>query len=846
MADLNRHLKNNKILVFFTIFAFLYMSCFSSCSKLKSQEKSEVAQKSLRTEKGEANELPTVETASSPLAAESDKTTQSDKNDDPCAGCPPGVNASGQKKRLSEEELNMMGDKLDRYFQALEEAVEEIPRDTFDPQAIVDEVGDDPKALFRWVRDNTYFVPYRGSLRGYKGVLMDRLVNSLVRSLLLHELLEEQAKDLLRRIRPVPREGALKQKVTAPQETNNIVDNYIEKYELGLDRDEILRALKETVNEQEEITKKLNKQIDSQTEYIFKAVDEFRKDSSPDEEIRKRKAIQNHWWVQIENENKWSDLDPALADSKPGKSLAEEEQNLSAEDLPEDMNHLIQISIIIERWQNGKTSEQTVLEHVFHPSALSGEQIILYHIPLKWPKDLNLFAEKKPLDRLLTEVLNQKEWQPALVAGSDRISQSSFTDSGEINESPGSEEGGADQEGFITGIFKASDQEKEKKKPVKDSFLTAEWIEYEIHSPEQSIRKIRRTIFDMIGTASRKEGRVQRPQINESARMNRGLALLGETEILFQNCHISPYHYVHFLASSAVQNSGPLLSLFHRPETSQGQIDESVLEGAIPPPSPVYNLALYRQILNRFRGYVYLDEPNILSYSKGLRQHSKEGMTEVQEFDIVTNKVAILPGSSADPFFVQSYQGVIDSNAESSLLSSSKYATKLSTAEIFVQSQALNIKWQLIKNSQELASKGIMIEKDSFIPIEKDLSEGYFVLVPEKSILIKNLPFTSWWRINPKTGEVLGITQAGKGQASVEERLQFAFLLSPWAGYLVLAVNYVKCLDGGGNEATCLKCGLAKGFFAQVGYYGIIISGPAMVVGLILFGAEHITDFICP
>src|SRR4030065_1677217 len=131
MADLNRHLQNNKILVFFTIFAFLYMSCFSSCSKLKSQEKSEVAQKSLRTEKGEANELPTVETASSPLAAESDKTTQSDKIDDPCADCPPGVKASGQKKRLSEEELNMMGDKLDRYFQALEEAVEEIPRDTF-------------------------------------------------------------------------------------------------------------------------------------------------------------------------------------------------------------------------------------------------------------------------------------------------------------------------------------------------------------------------------------------------------------------------------------------------------------------------------------------------------------------------------------------------------------------------------------------------------------------------------------------------------------------------------------------------------------------------------------------
>ena len=43
--------------------------------------------------------------------------------------------------------------------------------------------------LFEWVRGSPYWVPYRGSLRGPTGVLMDRLGSSLDRSLLLAELL---------------------------------------------------------------------------------------------------------------------------------------------------------------------------------------------------------------------------------------------------------------------------------------------------------------------------------------------------------------------------------------------------------------------------------------------------------------------------------------------------------------------------------------------------------------------------------------------------------------------------------------------------------------------------------
>ena len=124
---------------------------------------------------------------------------------------------------------------------------EGYPRDTFDPKAIVEKVGNDPAKLFEWVRDNTYWVPYRGSLRGPIGVLMDRLGNSLDRALLLAELLrtaghqarlvcaelsEAQAKELLLKLRPVPEHPLLETPPASQDELNKLIEKYAKQYQL--------------------------------------------------------------------------------------------------------------------------------------------------------------------------------------------------------------------------------------------------------------------------------------------------------------------------------------------------------------------------------------------------------------------------------------------------------------------------------------------------------------------------------------------------------------------------------------------------------------------------------------
>jgi transglutaminase-like putative cysteine protease len=85
---------------------------------------------------------------------------------------------------------------MDQAFDNTIAADRELSRLTFDVNAVAAKVGNDPVKLFEWVRENTFFVPYRGVLRGPSGVLMDRVGNSLDRSLLLADLLRVSGQEV--------------------------------------------------------------------------------------------------------------------------------------------------------------------------------------------------------------------------------------------------------------------------------------------------------------------------------------------------------------------------------------------------------------------------------------------------------------------------------------------------------------------------------------------------------------------------------------------------------------------------------------------------------------------------
>ncbi|HXE51459.1 MAG TPA: hypothetical protein VN541_00500, partial [Tepidisphaeraceae bacterium] len=194
-----------------------------------------------------------------------------------------------------------------------------LPRDSFDPGALADKLGKDPAGLFAWVRDQTYWVPYRGVLRSDRGVLMERIGNSVDRSILLYSLLKSaghsarlahaqlnanQATKLLAKLR---RPG--KSQSAATQGAPLLDKSLLAR----------LEKLQFPVRRMEE---DLVQRVAEQTPVLLRAIEsENPVHHAETDKADAVAALCDHWWVQVQQGSGWQDLDPLLPDSQPGQSL---------------------------------------------------------------------------------------------------------------------------------------------------------------------------------------------------------------------------------------------------------------------------------------------------------------------------------------------------------------------------------------------------------------------------------------------------------------------------------------------------------------------------------------------
>lgn len=766
------------------------------------------------------------------------------------SGIPQNAAYAQKTARLNEEERKKAVEKLEKLFDALEEASKEIPHDTFDPQAIIDKVGKDPIKLFEWVRDNTYLVPYRGSLRGPLGVLMDRLGNSLDRALLLHKLLtigghkvrlvqgtlsKEQAEEILNKAQPIPPEGFLSAEEQSGKSMDDLIIKYGEKY--GLDHVEIQRIAQKLTMEQQNIAEEVAQRVKEQTKDILELVGVPKTDIRTAERVKAIEKLQDHWWVQWKNDSGWTDLDPTLPWAKQKDFLVKGESTYQPDKLTKNHLHLVTIRIVIEQWVDGKLNKEKVFEHTLRPTEIFGERIVLRHVPINWPEDLNLFNEENPLERLNAAVTDEKEWLPFLSVGSQQISKYSFTSTGEVREKPGQEptKGIGKNVGGVFGAFGGTlSGSPPEEMSMKNSYLTAEWIEYDISVPNEQVRTIRRQIFDLIGPAARVEKRYQsHMEIKEEQRLARGLSLLGENQLIIQVCHLSAAFINYLLTIKILSNREAFLSVIDQFEFTKDPTKAA--NSFVPLPGPEYSLALARHEWSSKRNDIYLDRPNILSYLKSLRQTLRGKIRGYRAFDIIANDVAVRWQSEFEPFKIRLEHGVLDTNAEASLLGELKYQIE-NTAVVFNLAKALGINWLSIQGMEDSIWQHIDMHRDVRVRIKRDLENGYVVLVPKEAIPFQRLEIGTWWRIDPTTGTTLGLSEQGWGQAKTWYALIVKFLLfaigilcldlipdTPWDN---LSVNYrimvLMCVVGVYSGIATVGASLSLKAFI---HYLIVIAG---------------------
>lgn len=693
---------------------------------------------------------------------------------------------------------------------ALEAEEQAIPRAGFDLSSAVTQIGKEPQALFGWVRDHTWWVPYRGMLRGDVGVLMDRQGNSLDRSMLLYAMLrnagvparlarakltESRAKEVLAKVRrPIPARRVPAAAATSEREKASRLTATAQRF--GLNADELRASMKDAAAQRAALAQAIAKRSAEQSSALL---DTLRRPAAarpgiePAEELA---AAEDHWWVQVQAGDKWVDYDPMLPDAKPGDALASAEATLAPKnygDLPKDELHRLTVRVVVEFDKAGAIKDVPVLEQELIPAALIGQRLSIRHVPLGWPNDLAGPGDMKQdaVARIRQAAADQHQWMPVLTVGSKSVQRYAFTDDGTLDdatlptfaqnalagrklasgvESGSQSTGGSVKNmlggGRIGGMGTArNNAQPPAEKEAHKTRLTAEWIEFEFAAPgSDAPRKIRRQVFDLRGPGARAH-HAPFKSMTDDARVARGMALLGKIELLPVVCNLQP-EFVSLLeaqrgiaAGKAVLEGAkeggakPLTGLFERAEKS-------------PIPSGrLLSLALARLHNGGSEGTVYIDRQNLLALHSGPELLPDGSLILHRSFDIVANDVAVAPGA-ADSFLVRLRQGVVDTNMEL-LLGGGKHAQ--SAAQMLDATPKED--WVALHKPNDSAWRRVKLPANIRARIEQDLKDGQSVLAPARVLAVNGAPTAGWWRIDPRTGTALGMGPRGWGQTVTEEQL---------------------------------------------------------------------------
>lgn len=706
-----------------------------------------------------------------------------------------------------------------------------VSRDAWDPAAVIAAVGKDRAALFAWVRDRTALVPYRGSLRGPVGVMMDRVGNSLDRSLLLGELLHQAGLEV--RLANAPLDPGLVDKLVASHRTRarpalptatldeTALAAAIAQL-LGIDQAALQAGLAKQQAALAALATQTRARVAQQSQALAALVPATGAPAGDAD------AFADHWWIQVRDGELWSDLDPALPTAAPGEALAASPADtLAPADLADDRRHMLTVRVIGEVWHDDAREEAVLLEHTFAPSQFYGQRIVVQNLPLDMPDDRTLFAAGDPASIMRKALLDQTEFAPILHVGASIVAGSSVNDRGEllsltagdgntirlaraVQHATRDGVGGATD---LLGALPGSDSAAGSATPraLRQAF-TAEWLEIEVRAPGMPSRVVRRTIFDTIGPVADRAA-APRAALAQPARLDRAFALLGETELLPLFAQIPAAFVENRTINALVAARDVIVAVATHQDL--GALGEKLATLA-PIPGPLYALATSRFSLDP---QIYLDRLNVLAMRDRLVAKGS-AVAMRRDVDILANGVAVWPGAK-DARASRIAQGVADTALEAVTIScgSAMGCTRTpSTSELYAATSGKG--WAVVAVPQG--------------PAAADRDAGYAI------VAFGSTP-SSWWRIDPATGETLGMNPSG-GDAATEYVMQQRALI---ANFLLGVNSLMRCVYGvatatsGGTDRLVSggRCVAAATLGFAAGHFGILLGGTGgLVLGVLLQG----------
>jgi hypothetical protein len=386
---------------------------------------------------------------------------------------------------------------------------------------------------------------------------------------------------------------------------------------------------------------------------------------------------------------------------------------------------------------------------------------------------------------------------PFLQVGDELLSQSAFTNEGDIEPGPsafaamnkvsGAEEAGSIAEGL--GGFGGGE--------IGPS-ATAEWIDYEIHVPGSRPEKLRRPVFDLLGPARRANKYSNFDGSMDLPKLQRFEALFSKTSVLFQVSDLTVEYLASLLADDVVAAEAELQALSREQDTARaGERAAKMIARLSRWGGPLPSLVLWRSTLAGESRETFPNRPNVLN-SRVIQIISRADEPVLRYLiDIASNSMGTQPRSGRDPFEVRVRQGVADTVAEMLAVGSNMQMAE-NTASVFARLAAEGSRGLLIAAGDLDAVKALPWPEDEAARVAADVDAGFMTLVPRKAVLLDGEQRVGWWRVDPGSGETIGVMDSGLHMAATE-RSKLQQMVDDIAGFL--ARNPVQPLNSAPGSA---------------------------------------------
>ena len=685
--------------------------------------------------------------------------------------------------------------------EALEKIAQVAPAADFNPAELATTIEGDPAAVTAWVTAHIAHGVYRGTLKGAQGTLEDRRGNALDRALLLAALL--QAKGLEVRLARATLSADTAAKLAAaiasethvaappvdPALTDPIIEALVADPRVNGAAWRDGAAARDAAADAADAASAVLKD---------KALNALSALVTPSLAVAEDATalLADHWWVQTNWGGGWADYDPdaaVIGAQTPAKTLA-------IDAVPESEQHRVTIRVAAETAApDGALTATPVLEHTMTTAEVNGRVLLLSTQPLDATELGKTSAESAAA---LAEMTSGSAWLPALVTD-DAVSQTIIRADGSrleatlanIERLKGTGAGGVFDRSSgglddIPGNAEEADGTAPADAPAGGAF-TAAWLEFEIAAPGETARVERRPIFDAIGPEARAAGRFT-GVLTDAALRDRALALRDVYSVVIQGGAIAPARATLRLSASIAMARRATVAWLRAGSPEEGP--EFAAEFRPP------NTELTAWSLSRGEAAV-LAGTNIALIRDSFRTDG-EAVTTREVFDIVANPVGGAPAERLSA-------GVADTVQEHVLMGAP--AGSVNTAARFAADLDSGRNWSLVAPGDQAALDALGLAPEVAALLQRDFARGAIIVAPAGMTLAD----ASWWRIDPRTGETLGMTAAG-GASFVEWAT-----LSAEIAIMLMGVMKWKCdRDGGPKDgesvASCFATAV-KGSWSYLG-----------------------------